>query len=74
MLRTVVYSIYAKDKQLTIQIPRQVSPEEARKEIVKLVNIAEEDPEIVSDCDCIIKLWKYLDIVTHGCITVSYIM
>ena len=47
-----------KDKQLTIQIPPPGSPEEARKEIVKPVNIAEEDPEIVSDYDCIIKLWK----------------
>ena len=47
-----------KEEQLTIQIPPQLSPEEARKEIVKSVNIAEEDPEIVSDYDYVIKLWK----------------
>ena len=50
--------IAKKKPNLTIQIPPQVSPEEARKEIVKPVNIAEEDPEIVSDYDCVIKLWK----------------
>ena len=47
-----------KGKQLTIQISPPGSPEETRKEIVKQVNIAEEDPEIVSDYDCVIKLWK----------------
>ena len=47
----------AKEEQLTIQISPQVSPEEARKEIVKSVNIAEEDPEIISDYD-LIKLSK----------------
>ena len=45
--------IAKKKPNLKIQIPPQVSPEEARKEIVKPVNIAEEDPEIVSDYDCI---------------------
>ena len=47
-----------KDLQLESPISPPGSPEEARKEIVKPVNIAEEDPEIVSDYDCIIKLWK----------------
>ena len=50
--------IAKKKPNLKIQIPPQVLPEEARKEIVKPVNIAEEDPEIVSDYDCVIKLWK----------------
>ena len=49
--------IAKKKPNLTIQISPQVSPEEARKEIVKPVNIAKEDPEIVSDYD-LIKLWK----------------
>ena len=45
--------IAKKKPNLKIQIPSPVSSEEARKEIVKPVNIAEEDPEIVSDYDCI---------------------